>query len=198
MAQTLTNTSVSVSLYGSVTDKFDLHVPQSGFTITQGSSLANGTGDNQINYVWAKVGKMGSSGSNTIDLYGVESDIYGNLMVLNTLKVLVVKNTSTNPDSELRITTNGIGFIGGTTPYIPVEPGAFVNINSLLDGWDISPGTADTITITNTNSNDGATYEFMVGGVQIDASSSSSSYSSASSSSSSPLKSSSSSSSSSP
>jgi len=198
MAQSIESASVNVSLSGTTTDNFALHVPSSGFSISQGSSLTNGVGDGAINYVWAKVGKMGASGSNTIDLYGAEADIYGNTMALNTLKILVIRNTSTDEDSELRITTNGIDFIGGTTPYIPIEPGGFVNINSLLDGWDISPGTADTITITNQNANNGADYEFMVAGVQIDESSSSSSYSSASSSSSSPLKSSSSSSSSGP
>jgi len=197
MSQKVINAGLSISMSGSISDDFSLHVPNSGFSISNSLTLSNGVGDNQVNYIWAKEGKMGKSGSNTIDVYGTEEDIYGNLMLLSTLKVLIIKNTSTDKYSVLRVTTNGIGFITGTTPYLEVRPGSFTVVSSVLDGWEVTAGSADTITITNIGTEDGATYELMIAGVKIDESSSLSSFSSASSSSSSPLKSSSSSSSSS-
>jgi len=185
MGQNVTSASLRVTLSGTVTDTFDLWTPESSFTINQDSSLTNGEGSGEINFVWSKSGSMGASGANTIDLNGTEVDIYGNTLALDSLKVLIVRNTSTT-GSSLTITTNGIGFVsaGASVPLGAGDP--FVTSN-LTTGWAITAGSADTITITNDNAGNSASYEIMVAGVKIDASSSSSSFSSATSDSSSSL-----------
>jgi hypothetical protein len=178
--QNVTSANLRVTLSGTVTDTFDLWTPEASFTINQDTSFTNGEGSGQVNFVWSKSGSMGASGSNTIDLIGSEEDIYGNVMALASLKSLIIRNTSTT-GSQLNITTNGIGFVTGTSPSIPVTAGGVLVLTHVTTGWALSAGSADTIVITNANASNGATYEIMIAGVKVDASSSSSSYSSASS-----------------
>lgn len=181
MTQNISGANVSASLIGRNTDPFPLHSPITSFLINQSSTITQGEGDAQINYVWGKTDKVGRSGSTTINLRdGSQKDIYDNVMSLKYLKTIIVVNRS-ETESKIRITTNGIGFIGGTTPYVNIEQNSHFGTVALNEGWEITAGSADTITIENINPNDGAIYEIFVSGTYVEASSSSSSYSSGSS-----------------
>jgi len=197
MVQTLSNMDFSVAFLGSTTKNTHLNFsPIDSFNINQSVNLENGTGDGQADFVWADKNSVGRLGSKTYNLHDDYKDVFNNRLNFTHLKGIQVNNLSTR--ASLSVTTNGIGFIGGTTPSINVGPSSSTSTNTQDSGWVITPGSADTVTITNLSNEDGLDFEVLFVGVNInDNSSSVSSYSSGSSiSSSSPLKSSSSSSSS--
>lgn len=196
MAQNVSSALVLAQITGTVTDTFDLMSPTATFEILKSQALTNGTGNDQINYVWSDAHKIAIGGSKTYDLSGSDTGPHGNTLALTTLKVLAVRNVSPDNSStaQVSITTNGIGFMTGTTPSIKVPAGDVLMMTNLRAGWTITNTSADTITVTNDDSFNGAWIEFMVAGVVTDESSSSSSLSSLSSSSSSSPSSSSSSS----
>ena len=186
MAQNIESSLYTVTLSGTVSDTFALMVPQSTFNISQNTSIANGTGDDEGNFVWSTEGTIPAGGSVTIDLKGTNKDIFCNDVDMDVLKIIVVRNTSDSETggavtSKINVTTNGIGFLTGTAPTVHIGSGSVFTTSNLKDGWTLTAGSADTITITNENANAHAAYQAMFLGYIEDASSSSSSYSSASS-----------------
>jgi len=178
MAQELSTTTYNVIYTGTISDSQALMTGSAPFSISSLNQLENGEGEYQGNFVWSAEGKLGVGDSITFDLYGTTKDLYCNVMALETLKAIVLKNTGSSPIS---LTTNGISFITGTTPKIHVGANSVQTIADLDNGWTITDGVADTITIENTGTNTGTVYEIMFVGVQTENSSSSSSHSSASS-----------------
>jgi len=190
MAQNIVSSILQVTLSGTVSDTFDLMNPQSTFSINENQSITNGADTNEGNFVFSDLGTIAASGSVTIDLKGSLVDIFGNTVDMDILKVIIVRNTSDQQTggaitSNLTVATNGIGFLTGTTPLVHVGPGSVFCASDLADGWTLAAGSADTVTIANTNTEAHAAYEFMVMGIITEESSSSDSYSSASSASSS-------------
>jgi hypothetical protein len=166
-----------------MSDAFDLMTPEAQVSISNSLTPSDGEGTDQFNYAWADKGQLAASGTVTIDLIGSETGPFGNTMNLSKLKYIQVNNTSddrsTPTDSEISVSTNGIGFLSGTTPKAHIDSGGcFINA-AFRNGWTLTNGSADTITITNEDTEHAATYELVVLGVETNASSSSSSSSEA-------------------
>jgi hypothetical protein len=169
-----------------VTTAYPLFTPEIPFSISQNETLSFGEGSDAITTVWAAKNNLGKSATRTYDLTEGITDVAGASLAFNTIKVLVLKNISDQFGSaaEITLSTNGIGFLSGTTPAISVPAGSSIMLSNLGSGWTINNGSADTLVLTNLDSGNGAWFELMVAGVIIDESSSSSSLSSESSSSS--------------
>lgn len=183
MTQKISSGNFNAGFTGTITDGFDLMSPEARVSISNTVTPTNGEGTDNINYAWADKGQLAASGAVTIDLIGSETGPFGNTMNLSKLKYIQVNNTSsarsTPTNSVLAVTTNGIGFLSGTTPAALIDSGGcFIN-SSFRNGWTLTNGSADTITITNNSSEHAATYELVVLGVETNASSSSSSSSEA-------------------
>lgn len=183
MTQRLDSGSFTGGFTGTMADDFDLMSPTALVSITNNPTLTDGEGVDQFNTAWTKEGQLAASGSVTVDLSGSETGPFGNTINLSKLKYIHVNNTSndrsTPTNSEIKVETNGIGFVSGTSPAVHIgSGGCFIN-TSFRVGWTITNGSADTITITNTSSEHAATYELCVLGVTTVESSSSSSSSEA-------------------
>ena len=175
-----------VSLSGTINDTFDLMTPTANYDLTLTQTITNGTGENQGNIVYSDSGDISASGSVTIDLISTVTDVYNHQLNMSELKLIEIRNTSDQEtggatSSIIKVETNGIGFLTGTNEYLTIGPGSAFTTSSLVSGWSLSAGSADTITITNQNASAHAAYEIMVMGVQSNESSSSSSFSSESS-----------------
>ena len=96
------------------------HVHEQGY--------ASGTGDNQADQVYAVAHSLAASASATIDLNGsADQDVNGNDLAFGNVRELIFRAPSTNGDA-IRVapgdTNPFAAWIGGTTPYIDVFPGA--------------------------------------------------------------------------
>jgi hypothetical protein len=183
MTQKLENAKLNLTFSGTISSGFDMFTPTADFSITKSESPTDGEGVNQVNFVYGDSGQLAASGSVTIDLFSSTTDPFGNAMQLATLKYIQVNNTSADrsspTESDIKITTNGLGFISGTTDgEIVRSDGVFVNA-AFRNGWTVTSGSADTITLTNQSSEKAATYEIVVAGTKTVESSSSSSSSEA-------------------
>lgn len=152
-------------------------------------SLSNGRGEDNGNLLYFTSGTIAASGSQAFDLVGSLTTAYGDTVNFDKVKGIFVVNTSTTNGSQINVVdTSGMYSVaaGDGVKLIPGSNGnAFMYIYTPdSTAWDVSAGT-DTLTLTNVDSSNAATYQIGVIGVEIDSSSSSSSSSSLNSSSSS-------------
>ena len=175
MTQELSGTSLNVTYSGTITDNQALMSGSAPFSISDIDQIDNGESSGRANFVWAAEGKLGIGGSTTIDLSGVNKDLYCNTLEPDTIKAVVVRNTG-NSDLSVQST---IDFTGANDNQVFVGRGSSFAVGDTDDGWAVTG--SDTLTINNTGGVDGTNYELMLLCVQTENSSSSSSHSSASS-----------------
>lgn len=150
-------------------------------------SLTDGRGEDQGNLLYFTSGNIAASGSAAFDLVGALTTAYGDTVNFDRIKGIFVKNTSTTNGSQINVVdTSGFYSVaaGDGVKLIPGTNGAaFMYIYTPdATAWDVSAGT-DTLTLTNVDSANIATYQIGIIGAEIDSSSSSSSSESSSSSS---------------
>ena len=156
--------------------------------MTVTDSLADGRGEDAGNLLYFTSGSIAASGSAAFDLMGSLSTAYGDTVNFDRIKGLFVKNTSTTNGSQINVVdTHGIYSVasGDGVKLIPGNNGAsFLYIFTPdATAWDVTAGSKDTITLTNADASNIATYQIGIIGAEIDSSSSSSSSESSSSSS---------------
>jgi hypothetical protein len=175
--QSLSNAQYLIQLAGSVTDTVDLFTAGATFSCTQSTNITNGTTAEKVNIVYTRKGKIAIGGSVSIDLIGSVTDVYGDTVNMDALKILIVKNTSSDNGSTAAITlsTDGIGFISDSGATLNIPAYSAISLSNLNAGWTLTDESADTITLTNADAQNGAWFELIVAGVVTSVSSSSSS-----------------------
>lgn len=132
-------------------------------------SLADGTGANQVNQVFADQRTLGATTSEEIDLSGGLTDVYGNSIVFTKIKAIIVSAASAN-GGNIEVggsATNGFDtWVGATGDYVVVPPGgALAVIAPNATGFAVTAATGDLLKINNTDSASG-TYNITLIGVQ--------------------------------
>jgi len=195
MANSMEITRCTVSASLAVNSKKDMGDidsiadPTQVLSLISTDSLQNGFGADQASLIYSTSGSIAASGSQAFDLVGSLTSVYGDTINFDNVRGVYVINTSTTNQSQINVVdTSGIFSVaaGDGVKLIPSSTGnAFFFIYTPSDtAWDVSAGT-DTITLTNQDSTNAATYQIAVLGAEIDSSSSSSESSSSESSSSS-------------
>lgn len=170
-------------------DADNLADPTDVLALSVTDSLTNGRGEDNGNLLWFDSGSIAASGSQAIDLVGSLTTAYGDTVNFDKIKGIMVVNTSTTNGSQINVVDTSGMYSVAAGDGVKLIPGS--NGNSFMyiytpdaTAWDIAAGT-DTLTLTNADASNAATYQIAVIGVEIDSSSSSSSSSSSDSSSSS-------------
>lgn len=136
-------------------------------------SLGSGTGLNQANKTYSENTTLVASGTKTIDVnvFGGAIDALGQAYALTTVKGIMIRNTSTDPTSNLTVaagSSNGWAGINGATTGVKVaiRPGGeFVLMAPDATGFVVSSSNK-TILLTNISSTAICTYQLQVLGAQ--------------------------------
>jgi len=157
---------LNIGIEYSVTD--DLSTKEAPIRKSRGVSLANGTGANQADTVFQNIGTLTDDANETLRLHdgSLEND-FGTALTLDILKVLYVKNNSS--DANLLIggaDANQVAlFVDDVNGILKLPPGGeFLLIAPDVNGIDIDPNSDLEMKHDGTGS-DSLTYDIIIVGV---------------------------------
>lgn len=154
-------------LLGSMSFALDLSTPADPLSIDASVTFANGTGANQANMWWHDTRTLGASASENIDLAGSLVSTFGTTITFTSIKAIYIKassaNNSANNVNVARGSSNGFVLFLAVSDGFALPPGAsalFINPNA--DGWAVTAGTGDILTITNSAGTNSVTYDIFI------------------------------------
>lgn len=133
---------------GVFTKALDLTTPTEAIAINKSQSLTNGTGSGQANQVFTDQRTV-SAASENLDLAGGLTDAFGDTITFTGIKMLMVKNLSTTAGQDLTLSGNFLDddMLGGGSSTVILGPGGIFFISSPVDGFDVTAGTGDILTV---------------------------------------------------
>ena len=138
-------------------ETLDLSTVTDTAAATYTAAVADGTGADQCDKIWHDSIALATGLSTTLDLSGgLTTTIFGTAVAFTFVKVkaVLIVNTSTTAGDELvwngTIANSWLGpFNGSATSKIEIGPDSALFVSSKKDGWAVTAGTGDIITITN-------------------------------------------------
>lgn len=167
MAQTLDNTFVNFAIGGTVNNvKQSVQAVQSVLSIAYSNALTSGTLANQADRIWFDTRTIAASGTDTIDLNGVLTDIIGTTISLLRVKALYVKAYAANTNNVL---VGGAGsnqwatWISAATSSVTVRPGgALMLFAPDATAYAVTAATGDILQVANSGAGTSVQYDIVV------------------------------------
>lgn len=140
-----------------------------GIDIATLIALANGTGTAQVNRAYIGSRSISAAGTEDIDLSGALTDVNGDSLTLDNVKLIYVENTSTNGASVnlMNAAANGVG--SGATGFVTASgdkwniPAGGVGLWYSPTGFTVTAATGDLVTVAAPGA--AATYKIAILGV---------------------------------
>lgn len=126
----------------------DLSAPIQTLQVEAADVYSNGTGDSQVNRVFADQRTLAATAED-LDLSGGLTDAFGNTITLAKLRGLIIENTATATGANLLVggDANSIPIFGAAADYIKIPPGGFFAWSGPVDGITVTAGTGDILQI---------------------------------------------------
>ena len=131
--------------------------------------FTNGNGANQANIAFSDNRSISASSTDSLDLAGGLSDVFGNAITFTEIRGIIVYSDPDNGDT-LDIggaASNGFNsWVGASGDAVILRPGGlFVLMATDADGYAVTADTGDLLDITNNDSGGAATYDIIIMGV---------------------------------
>jgi hypothetical protein len=163
-------------------DTLDLSTPKDRDQLSLLKSLTNGTGSDQVNRMWHDRRRLSqSSGTDSLDLAGGLTDVFGNVLTFTKIKVLFVFNKGVRSGSTWVQTAGQDILVGGAASNAwaawlndnqaaeaRVRSGGVLLMTCPEEGWRVSPGASDILQVTwdgSAASGDDIDYDIILMGV---------------------------------
>lgn len=159
---------LSVGVSGKQTTTLDFGTPEASLAKTFSVSLASGTGAGQADRIFTDTRTLGASGTEDLDLAGVLTDAFGATLTFAKVKAIYIAAAAGNTNNVVvgGAASNGfITWVGGATHTVTVRPGgAFALFAGSADanGYAVTAGTGDKLTVTNSAGTTSVTYDIAV------------------------------------
>jgi hypothetical protein len=152
--------NVSLSIQATETSSTDLQTGSASLSQALSIVLSDGTGVNQANKIWSDSRSLAASASDTLDLSGAFTNIYGSAVNFTAIKFMFVQHTTVDASALLTVKpaaalgwaswqptgTTGIWLAGATAVG---QQGGFILLGrSTAAGYAVTAGTGDILTIT--------------------------------------------------
>lgn len=132
-------------------------------------SLSDGLGADQARYLFTDTRTLVASANENIDLAGVLTDVFGNLLTFDKIKALIIKADAANVNDVLvggAATAQASAFFGDVTDVVKVKPGGMMALIAPdATGYDITATTADLLKIANSGAGTSVSYTIIIIGV---------------------------------
>lgn len=148
-----------LSYLGSYVKTADLETATTPIAITKKQDYTNGTGSEQCDLHVADT----RAGTETIDLNSTLTDIFGVTANFATIRELTIVNRRTASGEDIVLTGNFITGALGTITSVTVEPGGVFHVSSPIDGFTVTGGSQDSITVTGA----AYAYDIIVEGIAV-------------------------------
>ncbi|HET8684975.1 MAG TPA: hypothetical protein VFM54_24345 [Micromonosporaceae bacterium] len=142
-----------VAMIADLTNAVDLGAGVFPLNLTKQIALANGTGLNQADRVWHDTRTIAASGTDDLDLSGILTDVFGQVLTLARVKALVLAAAAANTNAVVigaAAANAWVGPFGAATHTSAARPGG-VNFWAAPDatGYPVVAGTGDILRLAN-------------------------------------------------
>ena len=127
--------------------------------------FTNGTGANQASAVWTSTRTLSASATEDLDFAGSLTDAFGTTVAADRIKAIYVEAASgnTNDVNVARSSSNGVPMFLAASDGIPVSPGgALLLVAPNANAINVTAGTGDKLTFTNSAGTTSVTYTIAV------------------------------------
>jgi hypothetical protein len=142
---------VGAALTGGVTSTIDRGRTSFVFDPATPTELPQGTAAGQADIVFCDTRSLATNTSESLDLAGGVTDVFGVTRTFVKVKALRIKAASTN--TTTLVIGNGtnpfVGPFGSGSHTLSLAPGAEILLSNPVDGWTVTAGTGDILKITN-------------------------------------------------
>jgi hypothetical protein len=162
-------TKLTVGVAAKQTTTADFGTPEASLVKNYAISLASGTGAGQADKIFTDTRTLGASATEDLDLAGSLTDVFGAATTFAKVKAIVVGAASgnTNNVNVTRPASNGVPLFLAAGDGVAVRPGGVVAVlcgSADTNGYAVTAGTGDLITITNSGGTTGVTYDIAIVG----------------------------------
>jgi len=136
-----------VLIFGKFTNSLDLSEPIEPLGLVNDTAFTNGTSANQANQIWSDT-RTAAASTDSLDLTGGLTDAFGSAITFAKVKGIYMVNKSTTSGETLILGGIFMGvMLGGLTQTINVEAGATLLLTAPVDGFAVTNGITDQITV---------------------------------------------------
>lgn len=144
----------------------DLGAPAQNVTYTKTFNFANGAGANSAESLFTDTRTLAASATENLDLAGVLTDAFGSAITFNKIKAVIVSAASGNTNDVVlggHATAAWAAPFGDVTDTVKVKPGgSIMMVAPDANGLAVTATTADMLTVTNSSSGTGVTYDIII------------------------------------
>ncbi|HKQ02636.1 MAG TPA: hypothetical protein VJ735_20125 [Actinomycetes bacterium] len=164
MPATLTST-LTISALTQLVEALDLSSRRNDQNYSKSWSLASGVGANQADKIFHDQRTIAASGTDSLDLAGVLTDVFGATITFARIKAVIVVAASGNINNVnvTRPASNGVPLFLAPGAGIPVRPGgAFMWVAPDATGVVVTGATGDLLDIVNSAGSTSVTFDIIV------------------------------------
>lgn len=127
--------------------------------------LGNGTGANQADRLFTDTRTIAASGSETLDLAGSLTDVFGaTITMVEVVAIMITASSSNTNNVVVGGGSNAVPLFGDVSDTIAVKPGGVFQIGApgAAGQFTVTAGTGDLLQIANSSSGSSVTYTIMI------------------------------------
>ncbi len=146
----IANYTSNLTAVGVQTSTLDLTRPTNPIDLSFAHKYTDGTGANEANEFFSDTQVLASASVN-LDLAGGLTNAFGSAITFVTVKELTVRNKSTTAGQDLTLSGSFLDndMLGGGSSTVVLGPSGTFFVSSPVDGFTVTPGTGDVLTLTN-------------------------------------------------
>lgn len=149
-----------------LTGSLDLASNVSSLRYTRQLDLTDGSGAGQANKMFHDQRTLAASGTENLDLAGSLTDPLGTTLTFTKIRALLIYAASANTNLVNVGGAASLGFttwVGDVTDVVKVRPGGLFLLTAPdATAYAVTAGTGDLLTITNSSSGTGVTYDIVI------------------------------------
>lgn len=160
-------TTILTKITAKQTGTNDLGTPSFPVEYNATTSLGSGTGDSLADQLFTDQRTIAASGTEDLDLAGGLTDAFGATLTFAKIKTIMIKADpgNTNNVTVKPATTNGfLGPFNAAADTLSIPPAGSVLLQAPASGWVVTADTGDLLTIANSSSGTGVTYDIILVG----------------------------------
>ena len=165
MAVTLTNAQIQHKIVTALDGGLDLSAAVDALNRDYSQNFAHGTGANQANMLWHDQRLLNASDTESLDLAGALTSVFGATLTFTRLKALFIKAAAgnTNSGQVTRPASNGVPFLMAAGDGVALTPGAWVQfVWPDANGIAVTAATGDLIAFTNSAGSTSITFDLVI------------------------------------
>lgn len=164
MSGTMDHANITVKIDAKNLNLFGLATSDDPVLKDYSQLFGAGTGANQASQQWHSLSRtLGASASENLDLAGVLTNAFGQVVTFTKIKALGIKAAAGNTNDVVvgGAASNGfITWVGGATHTVKVKPGGFMLLIAPdVNGYAVTAGTGDILQVANGGAGTSVSYD---------------------------------------